>query len=357
MRSITTILGIAVVLAATSCSTSPGPATLARPNDLVLRVTATITPVSETILGGATRLPSGTIVITDASQLAVVFYAPDGNELRRVGRRGSASGEYQGLSWTAQCEPNALYVSDPVQGRITVLDTAGATIRHFAFPRASKMDCRNGTIAALLMPERLRRPDPNQPRERYRANLQLRDYRGEIRGEIENVAVGEFGPLAKVSGIALTSDRLWYGSADSATFEIFTAQGEPLGTVNLDIAPRAATQQYFDDDIEDQATRFKDESSQQSVRLMLGAFSVPRTLPAFKQLVADSRGNIWISGSFAGDTVTNLRVVSSKGAKIREVTIPERVHIYEIGADYILVREETGRPGNVTVYLFDPSQL
>jgi hypothetical protein len=329
------------------------------PADVILDTAAIQIGVNDEIMlpGWATRLPNGNIAIADAYLQAVLFFDPAGREIRRSGRRGFGPGEYQDLSWIAQCERDSLFVFDPTQSRITVMDTAGVMARQFMVPPASKVVCRNGTLAALMMPESLTRPDPSKPRERFYAGLQFLDTDGKLKAEVEKLPVGEYGPLAKVSGIALGDDRLWFGSADSAYLDSYNYKGKQVGTVGFGLPARRATDAYLNSDIDQQVKAFKDKATRESVRQVMKKFSLPEFLPALTQIVADPMGNVWIATSFPGDATTDLRVISEEGVALADVRLGRRIQIFEVGPDYILGSDEVDDQPRVVLYSFDPTIL
>ncbi len=99
----------------------------------------------------ATRLADGRTLVVDAFGQNVAMFDENGQLVRRIGRAGSGPGEFQVPNWVEECEPGKIFVSDAVNGRITVLDTAGNLVRSFNMLRMPVASCRNGVIAGLRL--------------------------------------------------------------------------------------------------------------------------------------------------------------------------------------------------------------
>lgn len=305
----------------------------------------------------ATRL-NGAIVVLDAYAQAVHFFDMNKRLVRSVGRKGSGPGEFQDPAWLGRCDADSLFVFDPMLGRITVMDTAGAVVRQFIAPRASRMSCGDGLIAAIMMPdEAVRRPDPKGERYRFTSRIETFDTEGESKASSGKVPLGEFGPLAKVSAIALTDDRIWFGSADSAYLELYTRKARHAATVPLHLPARKTTDAHRRADIEEQLDGFTDNATLTRSREWLEKFEMPEHLPAYRQIVPDHEGNIWVVTTLPGDTTTALRVIGPDRKVRADITLSTRIDVFEIGADYVLGGYEADGQPRVIMYPLDRAVL
>jgi hypothetical protein len=63
----------------------------------------------------------------------------------------------------------------------------------------------------------------------------------------------------------------------------------------------------------------------------------PETLPAFEALLVDRDGNLWVAEATAMfDEPRHWSVFDRDGVWLGNVTTPARLHVREIGADYVL---------------------
>ena len=306
----------------------------------------------------AVRLSSGVIVVSDAFARGLHFFTPNGRHIRTIGRQGSGPGEYQAPGWVGQCEPDSLFVFDPLLARISVLDSAGTLTRQFVAPRATALSCRGGRIAALMLPEATSgRPDPKKPRQRFKAPIHIYDTKGKRHAETQDVPVGEFGPLPKISGIALSRDRILFSNADSGLVEMFDFRGQRTGHFSLGWELEVATETHFTSDIERQVSGFTDRATRENGKRMLADFEKPEHLPAFTKMLSDPHGNLWISRAYPGESETPIRVVSAEGKPLAEARLSGLVNILEVGDRYILGIKEVDDQPRIVQYSFKMRSL
>jgi hypothetical protein len=82
-------------------------------------------------VGDALRLADGRIVVSNGGSSDVRYYSADGGHLGTSGRRGSGPGEFQRPQRLVPLSGDSVLVADAFNGRLTVLDSAGAFVRDF----------------------------------------------------------------------------------------------------------------------------------------------------------------------------------------------------------------------------------
>ncbi|HSW28447.1 MAG TPA: hypothetical protein VLH75_03040 [Longimicrobiales bacterium] len=314
--------------------------------------------VADTLLmiaAAATRLSSGVIVVADPYAPAVRYFAPTGELLRSVGRRGDGPGEFQAPWWLRQCGPDSVFVWDAYQGRVTVLDEVGALVREFQFDsEPALLECsRSGVFAAIGTTQ--------SPQARLGTRLSgpvmVLDRDGQVLRSFDEMPYFEIRPMGRVTSLAMSDSFLFVGTGDSAFVEVYDPQVGRVGGVGVGEASRKPTDRQYDRAIEAAAAQFSNHSDRESAKAMQRQLfaSPPDELPSYSALQASSDGVLWAVTSFPGDSITVLQAVNAVGDLLGSVRIPIDLKIFEIGTWYVLGTYETelGVP-HVVMYRMEP---
>lgn len=304
---------------------------------------------------GATRLASGNVVVVDIYRPGLSFYDRNGKLLRQKGRKGFGPAEFQAPGWVRQCGRDSLYVFDELRWTVTVFDTAGNPARAFPMPMGYPNGCSGKLIAARVIEWAERKPISRKRPVAIRdpAHMQLIDFEGDDRAKIENMPMGELGPIGRNSGSTITRNYIWYSSGDSAWADLYSHRGRFVKSVPLHLSLRKSTREHVDVAIESIVMRFTDELTRNQNRELLNNYAVPEHLPLFQYLIADVEGErVWVSRSFAPDSVTQLRGYSEDGRVVADLTLPRLVRLLEIGENYVLGAYEPDGQPRVALFRF-----
>lgn len=299
----------------------------------------------------ATRLSDGRIAIADAHDASVRLFDASGKPLGTVGRRGDGPGEFQTPTWVRQCGADSLFVWDAFQGRVTVLDGAGRYVRQYAeVHNPFELACtRSGIVAGITMPN-VTGP-PNAKGEAYTAPLWLGDTQGKITKEIGEVAFGENRPLGRVTRFAVTDDRLYVGTAESDSVDVYALDGRRLHAVSVGVPSRRPTRRNYERAIDGMVGLITDKDFRERQKQKMLEIPMPEHLPAYSGILTDQAGTLWVVTSALGDSDTRLRAIGDAGDVLGEVRIPAEVRALEVGNDYILgIREDVGGEQHVVLY-------
>lgn len=299
---------------------------------------------------GATRLSTGSIVMADGIENAVLFFDSSGRKVRGVGRRGRGPGEFAQIAWLGQCGPDSVVVWDRMLGRFTVIDSTGNVIRQYrpADPDPAIIACsRGGTYATLATPDMPAVATQTGESPHYRAPLALLDARGAIVRQLGLAPVGESRPLGKLTQIAVSADRLYMGTQDSAWIDVLSLDGRLLLTLPVGGARRRVTLKHYEHTADALVASYSDANERKAMREWVLKTPMPEYLPPYGPLVVDPDGRLWVQLSFPGDSETVLRAVSNGGSVLAEVHLPLDLRVFEVGRDYVIgayEEEETGEP-------------
>lgn len=278
----------------------------------------------------ATRTSDGTIVAADGGDRLLRFFDSAGRPLRTAGHSGAGPGEFQALLLLPHCLGDSLVVWDGPSNRASVFDAAGVFARTFAQPHLlSKVACAHGTFAALLGVQTA------SPGEALRSSLLLFNARGDSTGGIADIPLGELRPMGRETGIALTRDALYIGTADSGAVDRYTLTGARSGTLSLGLTSQAPSDAEYERAVDKSLLPFP-PSQRAMMKKMLLKVPKPARAPAYGAIVDDAVGDLWVTTSLAGDSVTTFRVVSPAGEVLANVSLAGDVSLMEVGSDYLL---------------------
>lgn len=315
----------------------------------------------------AVRLPDGSVVVADAGAPGLRYFDPAGKFVRQAGRNGQGPGEMRTVTWVGLCGPGRLYAWDWNQRRLVEFDTAGAhrrTIPVTATPTPYSVACSpSGTFAFLGIPQRR---DLSQSAAGSSAAVVsgaspfvIADSTGGA-----NVVLGEYSPGELVAGagaegirplgrwttFALGHDRIYLGTAEAASVEVFDFAGKRQRAVSIPVSPRAPTKAMQEAAINDLALmvpkRFRDVAKQQMANVPL-----PERLPPYRTVLVDPSGLLWVVVTESGDPETRLLAFDRNGRHVAEAIVPDGMRVFEVGRDYILgAREDKDGEQHVQVW-------
>jgi hypothetical protein len=293
-------------------------------------------------LAHAARLSDGRILVLDGSTLQLRYFGASGEFLHRTGRRGSGPGEFQVLSHLQVLPADSVLVYDARQSRVTLFDAAGR------LAQTTRLTPPAGMVSGDLLG---RFPDGSfavrhvAPRpEAHSEALYFRDTDLVIRyhpsggagDTVASFAGRELTRRPREGGLILIGPApfgrqrhylMMEGSlltADSEDFHFFTHDGSGRAhrLTRLGLRGEKAPAELW------QRIR---EASPRSI-------PVPETMPAFRRMLADPNGNLWVEHYRATTDSSNPRweVTDRDGRWVTSVRTPPELQVTQFGADYVL---------------------
>jgi hypothetical protein len=303
-------------------------------------------------LEGAIRLPDGRVLVADRGDFSLRVFDASGKLVKSLGRKGSGPGEMDYLAGLWSCG-GQIVVYDIGNGyRSTLFGSDLALRRSFRFGSAgpsnspyssacnttgqfvhhgweSRKDMKNGAFRPNVLlwtsgvDTTVRVIDTIPGSERWG---HFTDQGGGTRPM----------PLGKQPVIAIGRDRIYVGTADTYTITMYDLAGKKLGTFSKPSAQLAVTPADIDLAIEDEAGG-RDDAARARVRKSYEAIELPKTIPAYKAMLVDSEGMVWIRDyRRASPTLAQWTVFTSEGRQVAEVQLPLHLTVSEIGRDYVL---------------------
>jgi hypothetical protein len=308
------------------------------------------------------RLSNGMLAVADGPAAIVSLFDESGRLMHTVGGHGRGPGEFQRVDWIGQCQKNSVFAWDARQQRMTVIDHDGSVARVFRFPElpaiggpATAVTCAgNGQFAYLGTPSNLASPKRGLGWVHFEATLSIADLQGAATVIKDDVLAFEARPLGKVTALAVSANRVYVGTKDSASIDVFAIGGDGHTVLGVPIELRKPTSRHFERAIDAQAAVFRNVATREETKQLLFLEGMPENLPAYGTVLLDDEETLWVQTSIPGDPITTIVALDDDGEVIARLELPIDSRVFDIGLDHVLVayEHESGEP-HVAMYGFD----
>ena len=295
---------------------------------------------------GATRISDDRILVADTYEQSIRTFDHAGRLTRSTGRRGGGPGEFVTATWFGRCGDDSVFVWDDAQQRVSVFDGDGKFARLGELEGSPVVIACSSTrmFATLSSPGRGLTMSASSPT--LKTHLMLADANGDSLWSIADVPLGRNRPLSTLTRLALSRDRLYLGTGDSAFVDEYDLSGRRIRTFQVADSLRHCTPLHYDRGIDLMLARMPgDSSARESIKRMLLAIPMPEYLPPYSALLTDPRGALWVVTTAPGDGYTELRSYQAGGVPLGTVRFPFEMRILEVGSNYILgsIQSDTGQ--------------
>jgi hypothetical protein len=312
-------------------------------------------------VSGGARLSDGRILLSDNGSFQLRLFGPDGTAVGSWGREGEGPGEFQSIRVVGALEGDTVVVLDGRLRRIhlfhpdlgflgqsTIDEEVGMTF--FSTGMFGNGDIVFGGGLTFgpggdTPTEGLSRSDTPYRAATLEGSLaadfgtvpgpeifvQTRGGGGEYFISASVIPFGR-GPAAHARG-----DRLFLGSTD--TYEIRgydpTGRLDRIVRVLQPLAP--VSSQELDRFIEERVIELDDPSGAPELRSSLRDMPTPGTMPAYRALVLDSEGFLWVEDFLKpGERLRSWTIFDGEGVPRTRLSLPSDNRVLEIGRDYLM---------------------
>lgn len=289
---------------------------------------------------GATRLPNGNIIVGDLGEWALREFSPQGNVVKRFGRKGKGPGEVTYLAPLLRCGDTL--VAYDIAGPVSVYSLDGKFVRAFRFKTMPyRLACNAKMQFAVMGWER----DSDMKSTVYRPTVSYMLARADTSTPrlLASLPGGErIGPRPYPLGldprVAMGPSHAYIALSDSLEVHVFNVNGERRPSFLARASRVAATQ----DDLEAEKEREIAMMGEKARRVVTESYAkMPQAkfLPGSRDLLVDAEGNVWLQHfPRARSTMTQWTVFAADGKQRANIELPSVFDVYEIGRDYILGR-------------------
>ena len=293
---------------------------------------------------GMRRFPDGTIAVANAGSQEIRLFSSLGDHIASVGGQGEGPGEFANLQ-RIELVGDSVFAMD-YDGDVSVFGpvpdpTLVRTMRlHHGVEGLHFLG--DGTLVAEVG---MTIPPPDAPGV-------VRTPRALLRLDLEGVLLDSIGTTAgfeqytdnasfsgtplfgKRSLVATRDGRIYYGASDLMEVQELGPDGELLRVLRLPDYPLALSEEQVE--AERQARL---GSVPPMLRQAIEAIPAPATRPAYRDLLVDPTGAIWLrpfEGASEGGTPLDWQVLDADGKWLGGVEVPTNFRIWEIGMDEVL---------------------
>ncbi len=310
----------------------------------------------------AVRLRDGRIAVGDRGSAEIRFFDVEGSHLHPVGGHGEGPGEFRLLAWVNRLPGDTLVASDWPVGELSWFDEQGTFLERkrigFYWPGLAGQLMSDGSMIVDVWEKgsygnEIEWVAAFGEDGAFRPSGQLVHVRGDstqldtlraVEGE-EWFKIGKprqglalhTSPFARTTRIAWHDDRVYVGETGKREIEALRLDGSidrlirwEDETSRISSADRKEFRAFVLDGLR-QPTRRPDYER------WLAAVPYPDAKPAFKTLMTDPAGRLWVAvWSDAGAARNRWTVFTSDGALLARADTPAGIEILEIGEDYVL---------------------
>lgn len=326
-------------------------------------------------VAGATRLSDGRIVVANAGSHQVRIFGADGSLVRDIGRVGDGPGEFRSLAWVG-ARADTLVVWDIVASRISRFLTDGTFLTSTTPEGVGMFAQVVGAYpdGSLLFSSEL--PEGQMPAAgvrrgralllRVSAQGRLMDTLASVPATEQFVSTSEGGrglriealPFGRRTVMALSGDDLYVGTGEDAGIRLVGRDGAMSEVLRVP----AARKQVTGADIDAYWKNLVDVGERRGARSgdvrPGGNIPYPDELPPYVALNADRAGRLWIGESRRPrewEHPATWWVYSPDGRLTATIQLPPRLHVLDIGEDWLLARErDRAERETVSVYRIAP---
>jgi outer membrane protein assembly factor BamB len=299
------------------------------------------------IVAGTLRLDDGSVVVADYQSREIRRFAPDGSLRWVSGREGDGPGEYNRIRHIARYRGDSLLVFDFWIGRATVLDAGGRVGRTFRLGVTGRSDrllpLNDSTLVGVLFSIQalvqgegmVRMPEPIV---RVRPDGMVVDTIAVVPGgESFMVPEAEILPLfgRRRAQVAVAGGAVYLGTADGMTYAVHAEDGRLQRLVRAPGFDLSLTGEQ----VEAERNAMLTPESPPWFRDGVAALPTPASRPGYSQLLVDATGAVWLGPYRARsepEAPNRWQVFAADGEWLGAVSLPHRMRVHDIGADYIL---------------------
>lgn len=311
-------------------------------------------------IAGATRLPTGQIVVGNRGDYALLVFDAKGTLVRKAARKGKGPGEIDYLLWLKRCGTQ-LFTGDIEANRVLVFNADFTVARSFRFAdQTYRLACNAAGQFVHMGWE----PSSAFKQGVFRADTKfwITSANGDAGITLGMLPGSErfgtttpdgrptgTGPLVlgRETRLAIGSQAAYVATADSLTLLAFGLDGARRPALRAPYVPVPSTEADVDAEVERQVAALG-EAARKRTAAGLRAMPRPKTLPATRDVLVDAADLVWVQAyPSAKQAMVAWTVFRPNGTVAARLSLPTALEVFEIGRDYLLgqvLNADTGVP-------------
>jgi hypothetical protein len=310
---------------------------------------------------GAVRTREGRIIVANAGTHELRIFDAAGKHVKSIGREGRGPSEFVSISWLG-LRGDTVYAYDGRLLRMSVFTTDGRLARSFTlqggeaarFPEARAV-LADGSI--LTTANRAYSSETAVTGAARDTALVLRFSPTGTLGALLDRLPGTEAFVLSREGAVTVSDlifgrsavvaghgRLIYaGTTDGYRIDVMDVSGQRTLSIRSAQRPTAVANADVQAEREKRTIKPGDGSNPMVEQLrrnqqeMFAAMPAPRTLPAFRNIIAGGDGRLWVESYPRPSDMQRLWAVFDREGRLTgTVTVPGRITVFSIDADWLL---------------------
>lgn len=308
----------------------------------------------------AVRMPDGRILVGNAGSQEVRVYDEAGRHIQSVGRVGAGPAEFGEFSSLRIClTPDGFLVEDGANDRANVFGS-DLSFRTILKPEAlpgtrppSVIGCfKDGSLLTWTPAGTgaLQGADGEILRSTSHYHRQLGDGSYDVRlaevptqprvvNQVGQVTNYPFIPLTAAPVVAPGTARLYVGADDGGSIDVRALDGTLAGRIEWPARGRHARTEIWDRFVSEALADMDEDRRPQYARLYEREMPVPDSTPAYRALLEDARGHLWVERyRLPWETARVWEVFEPDGRWLGSVEMPAGLTVFQIGDDFVLGR-------------------
>jgi hypothetical protein len=306
-------------------------------------------------------------------QVEVRVFGPVGRYERTIGRYGQGPGEFNQIARVWARGGDSIAVYDNGQQRVSVFDGAGRLGRTISSvvtgrglaseqccfddwsylisgrPPSTPFSVRDRQGPRDTVPWSIGRAGTTDPPRRI---LRLEDGDAAIRIGTGLGAGSNFMmhvPFSRTVSIQITAGEIVYGMPDTYEYRVYTKTGALARIVRADVAPVPVTKSMV---AAERDFIGKGAVNPSQLQKAFDGLTLPQTIPAYHQLVAERDGTVWVRG-FAGTSITPQwwARFDRTGKLLGTISIPDDRTVVRFTNGYVVLGHTDTSEGVVMLYV------
>jgi hypothetical protein len=317
------------------------------------------------------RRRDGSVVAANGSNQRIYFLTSDGTLITGVGRNGAGPGEFGNVVSLDAGEDGSILAYDGQRRTLSEFSNMGKigeshSLEEWGFklPREKSvqltpMGYETFVLAVneppVMVPGKVFRPPMTLYRITKKAPVLLgrfpmtEQYHTKSRNTL-------LMPYGKELLVAQSSTHTFIGDTGSDTILVWGVDGRKLGTIRLQIQPRRFTQSELTQIQDSLVKNAKNKPGGAQAEAAYREVPFPSTAPAFKTLIADREGLLWIKEFTWPKPTSSWLVVDAASRVHAKVLLPNGFRPTDIGRDYIAgISTDADGLETINVYKLDRS--